>query len=334
MEGTVIITGANGSLALGFVDSFLARYPQHTLIATVRNPSPKDDPNTAKLMQLISKHSTSKVIIEALDLGSLAGVRSFADKLNAKVSLRELPHISAIVCNAATLSPEAGQKYTSDGYEATFQVSHLSHYLMVLKLLGSMDFAVGRIVMLGSIAHYPEKPNHLSSLRPGFPKNIEDLIKPAPDALSLVHDKGFQRYGTAKLANVTFAEDLNERLRMDPKLSKMTALAMDPGGLPASRAQAIQKSSTRKLFAVINILMPILKHLTSMFRTTEDAGRDLVAVSMDPAFQGKGGYYVGQNQDAPAAISKDKKEQERLWAACWRWAGLKAEETVLQNATL
>lgn len=119
----------------------------------------------------------------------------------------------------------------------------------------------------------------------------------------------------------------------DPNLSKMTALAMDPGGLPASRAQAKQKSSTRMLFATINFLMPVLKYLTSVFRTTEDAGRDLVAVSMDPAFQGKGGYYVGRKADVPAAISTDKKEQKLLWAACWRWAGLEADETVLQTGT-
>jgi WW domain-containing oxidoreductase len=214
MRGTVIITGANGALALGFVDSFLARYTQYTLIATVRNPSPDDDPNTAKLMKLITKHSSSNVMIEALDLGSLPSVRSFVEKLNVKISSGELPSISTIVCNAATLSLESGQKVTSDGYEATFQVCHLSHYLMVLKLLGNMDFTGGRIVMLGSVTHYPEKPNPLSSLRPGLPDNIEDLIKPPPDALSLVHDRGYQRYGTAKLANVMFAEDLNKRLHL------------------------------------------------------------------------------------------------------------------------
>lgn len=67
--------------------------------------------------------------------------------------------------------------------------------------------------MLGSITHYPEKPNPLSSLRAGIPENIEELVKPSPDPLSLVHDRGFQRYGTAKLANVIFAEDLNRRLQ-------------------------------------------------------------------------------------------------------------------------
>lgn len=224
MGDTVVITGANGSLALGFVDSFLARYPQHTLIATVRNPSPEEDPNTAKLMKLISEHSNSKVLIETLDLGSLADVRLFAEKLNARISSRELPRISAIVCNAAALSLVAGQKFTSDDYEATFQVCHLSHYLLVLKLLESMNFASGRIVMLGSITHYPEKPNPLFSLRAGIPDNIEDLVKPSPDPPSLVHDMGWKRYSTAKLANVLFAEDLNKRLQKVQRKSSLKCL--------------------------------------------------------------------------------------------------------------
>lgn len=120
----------------------------------------------------------------------------------------------------------------------------------------------------------------------------------------------------------------------DPKLSNMTALAMDPGGLPASRSQAEQKRSNRLLFATVNFLMPVLKHLTSAFRTTEDAGRDLVTMSVDPAFQGKSGYYVGQKGEVAAAASKDEKLQKRLWDACCRWAALRPDETVLQNATL
>lgn len=107
---------------------------------------------------------------------------------------------------------------------------------------------------------------------------------------------------------------------------------MDPGGLPSSRAQSEQKKSARRLFATINFLMPVLKHVTTAFRTTEDAGRDLVAVSVDPAFQGKRGYIVGQKLESPAALSKDVGMQQRLWDACWRWAGLKAGETVLSGA--
>ncbi|CEJ53825.1 hypothetical protein PMG11_00166 [Penicillium brasilianum] len=331
MAGTVVITGANGSLALGFVEALLSRYPQHTLIATVRNASPEKDPNTAELVRIISKYPNSRASVEVLDLGQLASVRTFAQKLAGLVVSKKIPRITAIVCNAATLSLEAGQKFTSDGYEATFQVCHLSHYLLVLMLLDCMDPTSGRIVMLGSITHYPEKSNPVSSLGPCFPENLEELVKPTPDPPSLVHDRGFQRYGTAKLANVTFALDLNERLKRDPRLSNVTVTAMDPGGLPASRAQTEQKKSTKRIMATINFLMPVLKYVTTAFRTTEDAGRELAAVSVDPSFHGKRGYFVGQKEGAPAAVSKDVAMQERLWAACWRWSGMKSEESVLQD---
>ncbi|KAL4805149.1 hypothetical protein BDV18DRAFT_161547 [Aspergillus unguis] len=249
MPGTVLITGANGSLALGFAESFLELYPEYTLVATVRNPSPDKDPNTAKLARLVSRYPLAKVHIEALDLGNLAGVHSFADNLSERISSGMLPPISAIVCNAMTWSLESGQKFTSDGYEATFQVAHLAHYLLVLKLLANMDKEAGRIVMLGSATHYPEKKNPLSSLRPGIPdaKNIEELVHPTPDPEGLAHDRGFQRYGTSKLANVIFAEDLNGRLKQHPDLCNITATAMDPGGLLESRGQTGQKASVQRM---------------------------------------------------------------------------------------
>lgn len=71
----------------------------------------------------------------------------------------------------------------------------------------------GRVAMLGSITHYPEKPNALSALRPEFPSNIEYLARPLPDGPEEAHDSGHQRYGTAKLSNVTFMHDLNKRLK-------------------------------------------------------------------------------------------------------------------------
>ena len=212
MAGTVLITGANGTLALEFVQALLTLHPQYTLVATVRNASAQADTNTAALMRIIDKHPGVKVHVEKLDLGKLNDVRRFADRLSKQIDLGELPRISAIVCNASTWSLEAGQKFTSDGLEATFQVAHLSHYLLVLKLLGSMDVSSGRIVMLGSITHYPEIPNPLSAFPPEFPADIEHLVKPPPDRVGEVHDRGFQRYGTAKPSNVTFMHDLNTRL--------------------------------------------------------------------------------------------------------------------------
>ena len=77
MAGTVLITGANGTLALEFIRILLTLHPQYTILAAVRNPSAEKDPNTARLMQLIEKHPGSKVVVQRLDLASLDNVRSF-----------------------------------------------------------------------------------------------------------------------------------------------------------------------------------------------------------------------------------------------------------------
>ena len=213
MSGTVLITGANGTLGLEFVRILLTSYPQYTLVATVRNPSPDSDQNTGSLMKIVKEHPDANVHIQPLDLGKLADVRSFANKLSDSIAQGELPRVSAIVCNAAAWSLQSGLKFTSDDFETTFQVCHLSHYLLVLKLIGSMDAESGRVVMLGSITHYPEKPNPLSAFRPDIPADIETLAHPKPDQPAEAHDRGFQRYGTAKLCNITFIYDLNKRLQ-------------------------------------------------------------------------------------------------------------------------
>ncbi|KAK4233075.1 short chain dehydrogenase/reductase SDR [Achaetomium macrosporum] len=119
MPRTVLITEANGSLGLGFVQSFLASHPDYTLVATVRHTSPEADPNTAKLFRLIAKYNTRRVFVERLDLGHLAAVRAFTDTIIDRVSRGELPSISAVVCNAFAWSLN-GQRRTGDGYEATF----------------------------------------------------------------------------------------------------------------------------------------------------------------------------------------------------------------------
>lgn len=216
MAGTVLITGANGTLALEFVRALLTLHPQYTILGTVRNTSPEEDPNTARLMQLIHKHPGTKVVVQQLDLARLDNVRSFAEELSLQIDNGKLPRISAIVCNAFTWSLEAGQKLTPDKLEATFQVCHLSHYLLVLKLLRCMDLTSGRIVMLGSVVHYPERANPLSAFRPEWPADMEQLVRPPPDLTGEAHDRGYQRYGTAKLANVTFMHDLNRRLENVP----------------------------------------------------------------------------------------------------------------------
>ena len=155
MSGTILITGANGSLALEFINSLLSQYPSYTVIGTVRSKNAESDPPSA-LKALKSQFPESNLILYTLDLSSLGAVRVFTAKMKDMIASGTYPRLAAVICNAFSWSLSGGQKYSKDKYENTFQVSHLSHHLLVLSLLKSMDTTRGRIVMLGSSTHDPD----------------------------------------------------------------------------------------------------------------------------------------------------------------------------------
>jgi NAD(P)-dependent dehydrogenase (short-subunit alcohol dehydrogenase family) len=95
IEGTVLITGANGSLALPYVQQLLEKYPSFSAILTVRDASDKD-PNTNELRKILSKFPSAKATIEVLDLARLENVRQFADAIANKVSTGKFPPISTV----------------------------------------------------------------------------------------------------------------------------------------------------------------------------------------------------------------------------------------------
>ncbi|KAF5677363.1 short-chain alcohol dehydrogenases/reductase [Fusarium heterosporum] len=329
MTGTVIITGASGSCAMPFVSHIISTYPEYTILATVRNASPSD-PNTARLSEIISS-KPSKAHIESLDLSSLSNVRTFADNVAKRVASGEVPPIKAIVCNAFTMSL-TGQVFTSDGFEQTFQVNHLAHYLLVLRLLGSMA-SDGRVVMLGSDTHYTDRSHPLFSIRTGIPEDVEQLIKPGPDTPGQEYNHGFHRYGVSKLANVMFMHDLNEKLAHDPKLSGITATAMDPGGMVDSRAHKIQKPLIRIAFGILALLLPILKYFTDTLRPAALSGRELVELAVSDKYKGVRGYFMGLRPEEEDVTCKDDKKRDAVWKACWDWAGLTKEDTVLGQSS-
>lgn len=208
--GTVIITGANGSLAIWFVEALLRNYSSHFAILAVRDDA-EDDLNTAKLRKIINSVENAKVTIEKVDLASLTSVRSFADSVTKRVSDGTIQPISAIVCNAFNWSL-TGQQNSLDGYDLSFQVTHLSHFLLVLKLLGSVNKKSGRIVFLGSDAHDEDNLNAFRTLGASLQGNLEDLVNPTADKPGDELPRGFQRYGNSKLATIMCMHLLNRKL--------------------------------------------------------------------------------------------------------------------------
>jgi Short-chain dehydrogenases of various substrate specificities len=215
MVGTVIITGATGSLALEAVQQLLSSHPSLTIVGTVRNATKSPpSPQLLRLQEIANQNPSSKLLIKSVDLNSTLEVRAFSDEIAGLVESNELPPISTIICNAFTWSLD-GQQFSKDRLESTFQVNHLAHFLLVLKLLRSMDPRMGRVVMLSSEVHDPEHSNALSKLGADLPSNesLDILVNPGADEVGTEHDMGWQRYANSKLANVMFMQSLNKRLQ-------------------------------------------------------------------------------------------------------------------------
>ncbi|KAG6817293.1 hypothetical protein H0H87_010635 [Tephrocybe sp. NHM501043] len=317
-EGTVILTGANGTLGLAFVAAVLKDYSSHHLILTVRKDSPSDA-NTAKLYTLLSQFPNAKYTIHTLDLTSLGSVVAFASNIASQVASHALRPISAIVCNAFAWSLTSGLKFTSDGYEQSFQVNYLAHFVLVLSLLESMDPAHGRVVGLSSDTHEPgASPGEV--FPPTLPADIELLAKPAPDAPGEEVGRGMQRYGVSKLCVVLFVYELNRRLQKDPaykKLRGITALAVDPGTITDSRATNRNVPAPWKfgMKYIMNPLQPLLKYVMPTLQRSSTAGKGLARLSLDYGYQGMKAvsYYQGLNPAQSSMESYDKEKSVRLW---------------------
>ncbi|KAJ6023964.1 hypothetical protein N7540_004761 [Penicillium herquei] len=336
MTGTVIITGASGSLAIATVQQLLSKYPSLTVLGTVRDVTklPKS-PSLLRLEEIASHYPPGRFITRNLNLGSLSDVQSFAKEVSRQVESGELPSIRAIICNAFTWSLD-GQKFTQDHYESTFQVNHLSHFVLVLGLLRSMNRENGRIVMLSSEVHDPQNQNPLSALGAQLPANdhLDELIKPHADGPGKEHDMGWRRYANSKLANVMFMESLNKRLQKNLELKEITVTAMDPGGMVDSRAHGVQRMSVRILFRVFAFLLPIVRLFTYQVRSSTDSARDLVALVADPAFHLTRGHFNGNKPQPPAAVAKDDQQCEAIWTACWEWGNMVESDTCVAKKLL
>ena len=153
---------------------------------------------------IIAQTGNSHVAAMELNLGSLDSVRRFV----ADFAARGLPPIGAIVCNAG-IQVVSAITYNDDGYETTFAVNHLGHFLLVNLLLRYLDDHA-RIVVVSSGTHNPDQFT-------GMPKpDYTDAASAARREPSTDSgNAGRRAYTTSKLCNVMFTYELSRRLKAE-----------------------------------------------------------------------------------------------------------------------
>lgn len=166
--------------------------------------------------------STNNLQLSALvcDLASLKAVRKLAEEIKSKYD-----RLNVLINNAGVYMKQ--RVLTEDGFEATFAVNHLAHFLLTNLLLDLIKKSDGgRIINVSSIAH----------TRANF------------DFGNLNSEKYFDGYGAyslSKLANLLFTKELSYRLSG----TGVTVNALHPGVIGTKLLKAgfnIEGASVRK----------------------------------------------------------------------------------------
>ncbi|KAI0517436.1 hypothetical protein F5B22DRAFT_104841 [Xylaria bambusicola] len=329
MAGTIIITGANGSIAVHAVQQLLSKAPDSTLILTVRNIS-ATDPNTRRLGEAVNQFPKSNVVIRRLDLANLKDVHKFAETIAAEVAQEKLPPLAAIICNAFHWNMIAAPELTEDGREKTMQVNHVSHAALILRLLGSFGPRGGRLVLFTSDCHYPGR-NSLEVYPPGLPDDLDGLIRADPDTDK--RGRGFQNYANSKLAILMWTYALNRYLERDEQFNKISAVAIDPGSIADSRALRTNTPATLSHTQrfVLQPLWPMLRLIMPNLRPSIDAGADIADIALNRTHAGERGYLNLMMPGPSSEESLNSIKQQKIWVKTAEWAGITRENTALQG---
>jgi NAD(P)-dependent dehydrogenase (short-subunit alcohol dehydrogenase family) len=293
---SAIITGGNRGLGYECARS-LAKMQDWRLIIACRNPEKAE----AEIVDLRRQAGNSIVETWQLDLASLESVNNFANR----VINSDLPPVQVLVCNAG-LQVVSGTQYTRDGFELTFGVNHLGHFLLVNRLLDHMDPA-GRIIFVSSGTHDP-------ALKTGMPvpqfTTAKMLAFPPQAQDENAGEIGRRRYTTSKLANILTTYELARRLKDQGKVS-ITANAFDPGLMPGT---GLARDYNPIMRFGWKFILPILTAFRPGINRVEDSGAAMAYLASSPELNGiSGKYFVGKKIMPSSVESYDRKKAVELW---------------------
>ncbi|KAI1165898.1 hypothetical protein F5B18DRAFT_134286 [Nemania serpens] len=357
-KGSILVTGANGGLGSAIVQRIVgssALAKSYHGLYTVRSAERAD------AVQGVLKKAAAKAghayDLVPLDLSSLASTRKVAADINRRVAEGSVPPIRALVLNAAW-QEYTTQTITSDGFDMTFQATHLSHFLFALLLLKSLDKESGRVVVLGSWSHdTSDKRNTVPGLLRGYedekwnlifkePVDVEPLARgkwSVPDDEPGSGNTGYRRYGASKLCNVMFMRELSRRIATDPELSSIAVLAVDPGAMLTDLARRTPSTILRAastVFRGVNyVAKPLLDALSRRspnadFRSTAQSADDIVNAAFDTEMLGERPNGVYMNGSAVGELgpeAKDAAKCRKVWEGCLRLAQVGEGDTVLAD---
>jgi NAD(P)-dependent dehydrogenase (short-subunit alcohol dehydrogenase family) len=222
-----------------------------------------------------------------LDLASLESTRAFAKEI-----LDRDFKIDYLINNAgASLDPGVAE---DSKIEITFQVNHLSHFLLSNLLFDKLAEHNSVVINVSSNMHF--RINEL----------FYDEVKTDPSQIG-----GINGYSHSKLCNVLFTKGLQKRFKQAG--SKAVSVSLCPGFVQTE----LGNSSSSWLTTFVKYAMrPVLGKSQSQGAMT--TLHCMTTKDLNP-----GAYYSECAEIEPNKIALDDDAVERLWNVSEKYAGLK-----------
>ncbi|MQW23786.1 MULTISPECIES: SDR family NAD(P)-dependent oxidoreductase [unclassified Lactococcus] len=298
----IIITGGNSGLGFQCAKNIALVDKEATIILACRNIQKAE----SAIQELANETGNKNISVRSLDLASLDSVRSFAKNIKAE----NLPPLYALVCNAG-LNPTT-LTYTKEGFETTFGVNHLGHYLLANLLLDTIEDN-GKIIFVSSDTHNP--PKIFPFPAPVF-ENAERLAHPQEQ------DNAMLRYPTSKLCNLMTAYAMSEKARKETE-KVVNINAFNPGLMVSTN---LNGGSSHVQNAIMIIFGKVLGRLGS----AEGSGKALAEMVTSLKYDNVTGKYIDRGVDTKSSTaSYDKIAIEKLWKESAELVHLQKNETIL-----
>jgi retinol dehydrogenase 14 len=278
----VVITGGTSGIGRAVAESLVRRGGVHVVIVA---RSAQKAAETVK--ELCSDTGSVCASFVECDMASFASVRAAAEEICSRH-----PRVDVLVANAGTIT--AKRELTEDGHEMTFQVNHLSHFLLVNLLRSALTSAApSRVVVVSSDAHFAA----WSGMR--F------------DDLDLEHGfRPFAAYAQSKLANILFAYEAAERWAG----TGVSVNAVHPGNVRTQFARTSGWGST--------FFGRLWRWFAPKLSLAEGAST-VAWLAIAPEAEGASGLYFFRHRvKRSSPVSYDRNARLLLWNISARMTGL------------
>jgi NAD(P)-dependent dehydrogenase (short-subunit alcohol dehydrogenase family) len=266
-----------------------------------------DTPNT-RLILGARAATNSSIDALPLDLARLSDVRSFAQALTKKLDGTK---IDILILNAGAQFGNTKHR-TEDGFESTFAINHLAHYLL-LRLLTPSLAKNATVVITTSDVHDPE-------LNPLAPKELDPETLAHPNAKGTGFIPGFRAYSSSKLCDLLTARTFEASSAA--QMNGVRVIAYNPGLTPDTSLYRAWPWWAKLMMASASLVRPL-----AGINTVEQAANAIADLGLGKIVPPAGRIYASLVKGRltwpdPSELAQSDTAMKELWVESAHMVGM------------